>query len=155
MTVRSRLILAASLALILVAVVATVFIRRSGRLISSSSRAYEDVSRAFYHGYAALQVGLLDDAKTQFAKATEIAPREPASWANLGLTDLRLGELDPAAQAIDRAAQLARVEQRDRISPGTAGSRTWPSRRRNREIPARRGSRPSWIARALRAGAGN
>src|SRR5712671_6016886 len=107
MTVRSRLVLPASLTLILAAVVATVFIRRSGRPISPSSPAYEEVSRAFYHGYAALQVGLLDDAKTQFAKATEIVPSEPAAWANLGLTELRLGELDPAAQAIDKAVQLA------------------------------------------------
>src|SRR5262245_7954826 len=107
MTVRSRFVLAAILALILVAVAATVFVRRSGRFISTTSPTYEEVSRAFYHGYAALQVGLLDDARTQFARATEIVPREPASWANLGLTELRLGELDQAAQAIDRAAQLA------------------------------------------------
>src|SRR6267154_6864118 len=107
MTVRSRLVLPASLALILAAVVATVFIRRSGRPISPSSPAYEEVSRAFYHGYAALQVGLLDDAKAQFSRASEIVSREPASWANLGLTQLRLGEFDPASQSIDKAAALA------------------------------------------------
>ena len=65
------------------------------------------MSRAFYHGLAALQVGLLDDAKTEFTRATEIAQGEPASWANLGLTHLRLGELDLASQTIDRAAALA------------------------------------------------
>jgi len=88
------------------AAIGIVLTRRS-RSISVTSPAYEEVSRAFYHGYAALQVGLLDDAKTQFAKATEIVSSEPASWANLGLTELRLGELDQAAQAIDKAAQLA------------------------------------------------
>src|SRR5262249_9915623 len=108
MTARSRIALVASgAAVIMAALVATIFIRRLPRFISERSAAYEEVSRAFYHGYAALQVGLLDDAKAQFAKATDIVSREPASWANLGLTELRLGELDPAAQAIDRAAQLA------------------------------------------------
>src|SRR5206468_1785722 len=80
---------------------------RSPRFISTTSPVYQDVSRAFYHGYAALQVGLLDDAKAQFARATGIVPREPAAWANLGLTELRLGEIVPASQSIDRAAALA------------------------------------------------
>jgi tetratricopeptide (TPR) repeat protein len=94
-------------AMIVAAIVAMVVIRRSPRFLSERSATYEEVSRAFYHGYSALQVGLLDDAKAQFAKATDVVPGEPASWANLGLTELRLGELDPAAQAIDHAAQLA------------------------------------------------
>jgi len=101
-----RALLAFVAVAIVVAVIAGVLVRRS-RSISPDSRVYAEVSRAFYHGYAALQVGLLDDAKTQFGKATEVVPNEPAGWANLGLTELRLGELDPAAQAIDKAAQLA------------------------------------------------
>ncbi len=75
--------------------------------MSPASPAYEAVSRAFYHGLAALQVGLLDDARTQFASATTIVPREPASWGNLGLTNLRLGDLDAAGPALERAASLA------------------------------------------------
>src|SRR5215831_1162753 len=113
MTARSRLAFAAAVAAVIVsAIVATVFIRRPPRFVSERSATYEEVSRAFFHGYAALQVGLLDDARTQFAQATEIVSREPASWANLGLTELRLGELDSAAQAIDRAAQLAPLNSR-------------------------------------------
>ena len=81
--------------------------RRSPRYMSPASPAYEAVSRAFYHGLAALQVGLLDDARTQFASATTIVPREPASWGNLGLTNLRLGDLDAAGPALERAASLA------------------------------------------------
>jgi tetratricopeptide (TPR) repeat protein len=104
---RSRIALFVLAAAVIVAVVSGLVIRRQPRFMSTTSASYEEVSRAFYHGYAALQVGLLDDAKTQFAKATGIVPSEPASWANLGLTELRLGEIDPAAQAIDRAAQLA------------------------------------------------
>src|SRR5215471_2007701 len=108
MTARSRLAVAAVVAAVIAAaIVATVLVRRPPRFVSERSATYEEVSRAFFHGYAALQVGLLDDAKTQFAQATAIVAREPASWANLGLTELRLGELDRAAQAIDRAAQLA------------------------------------------------
>jgi tetratricopeptide (TPR) repeat protein len=103
---RRRTLLTIAVAVIVIVAAGIVYVRRS-RSISPTSPAYEDVSRAFYHGYAALQVGLLDDAKSQFAKATEIVPSEPASWANLGLTDLRLGELDQATPAIERAAQLA------------------------------------------------
>jgi tetratricopeptide (TPR) repeat protein len=108
MTARSRIALVVIVtAMVVIATVAIIVIRRSPRFVSERSATYEEVSRAFYHGYAALQVGLLDDARAQFAKATEIVSREPASWANLGLTEMRLGELERAAQAIDRAAQLA------------------------------------------------
>lgn len=65
------------------------------------------MTRAFYWGLSALEVGLLDDARQQFTKATTIVPEEPASWANLGLAQLRLGELEAAAAPIDRALALA------------------------------------------------
>jgi tetratricopeptide (TPR) repeat protein len=71
------------------------------------SGEYEQVTRAFYRGLAALEVGLLDDARDQFARATELVPEEPASWANLGLARLRLGDAEGAAPAIERALQLA------------------------------------------------
>jgi len=128
MTARGRIALLAIVATVIVfAVVATVFIRRSPRFLSENSQRYEEVSRAFYHGFAALQVGLLDDAKTQFAKATDVVPNEPAAWANLGLTELRLGDLDPAAQAIDKAAQLAPSTS---PSPAAAAAGRWETKRR-------------------------
>jgi hypothetical protein len=65
------------------------------------------MTRAFYWGLSALEVGLLDDARQQFTKATTIVPEEPAAWANLGLAQLRLGELEAAAAPIDRALALA------------------------------------------------
>ena len=65
------------------------------------------MTRAFYWGLSALEVGLLDDARQQFTKATTIVPEEPAAWANLGLTQLRLGELEAAAAPIERALMLA------------------------------------------------
>ena len=75
--------------------------------VQPGSETYEQTTRAFYHGLAALEVGLLDDARQQFTSATTLVPREPASWANLGLTQLRLGELDAAAEPIERALSLA------------------------------------------------
>jgi tetratricopeptide (TPR) repeat protein len=69
--------------------------------------AYEQASRAFYRGLAAMEVGLLDNARTEFTTATRLAPDEPAAWADLGLVQLRLGELDAAAAPIDRAMSIA------------------------------------------------
>jgi tetratricopeptide (TPR) repeat protein len=81
--------------------------RRSTALPEPGSQTYEQVTRAFYHGVAALQVGLLDDSRDQFITATEIVPEEPASWANLALAHMRLGALDAAAAPIERALELA------------------------------------------------
>ncbi len=68
---------------------------------------YEDLVRTFYRGLASLEVGLLDDAKRDFAHATDVVAVEPAAWANLALAHLRLGEFEPAAAAVQRAATLA------------------------------------------------
>jgi len=76
------------------------------RVPDVNSPAYEDTTRNFYRGLAELQVGLLDDAKREFGKTTELAPDEPAGWANLGLTYLRLGEFDAAKPPIDKAVSL-------------------------------------------------
>jgi hypothetical protein len=101
------------LAVVLVVGVAVVAIAgyrlrlRRDRVPSPDSPGYEETTRQFNHGLVALQVGLLDDAKAAFAAAAVIAPGEPAAWANLGLTELRLGEFAAAAPAIDRAARLA------------------------------------------------
>jgi Tfp pilus assembly protein PilF len=73
----------------------------------SGSERYEQVTQAFYVGLASLEVGLLDDARRQFTRVTELVPSEPAAWANLGLTQLRLGELDNAIDPVNRAVQLA------------------------------------------------
>src|SRR5499427_719359 len=76
------------------------------RVPEPGSPAYEDTVRSFYRALAELQVGLLDDAKRGFGKATELAPGEPAAWANLGLAHLRLGEFDAARPPIDKAVEL-------------------------------------------------
>jgi tetratricopeptide (TPR) repeat protein len=89
------------------AAIATALYLRGPSLPAPGSETYEETSRAFYHGLAALEVGLLDDARQQFTRATELVPEEPAAWANLGLSQLRLGELDAAAVPVERALELA------------------------------------------------
>src|SRR5687768_7252619 len=98
------------LALALVVAVATAgwyWLMRPGAGPRPGSPEYETATRAFYHGLAALEVGLLDDARDQFASATQAAPDEAATWANLALTELRRGEVEPAAAAVERALALA------------------------------------------------
>jgi tetratricopeptide (TPR) repeat protein len=103
----SRTFLLVVIVLFAVLVVAVVLMRRGPALPAPGSQAYEDVSRAFYWGLSALEVGLLDDARQQFSKATVLVPEEPSSWADLGLTQLRLGELEAAAAPVERALALA------------------------------------------------
>ena len=118
----------------MLAIVALIVVQRRS-LPEPGTETYEQTTRAFYHGLAALEVGLLDDARQQFTSATTLVPREPASWANLGLTQMRLGELDAAAEPIQRALSLApdnsdlvllaaRMETaRGRLDEGIAGLR--------------------------------
>ena len=81
--------------------------RSRSRLPAPGSPVYEETTRDFYRGLAELQVGLLDDAKREFTRTTELVSNEPAGWANLGLAHLRLGEFDAAAAPIERAVSLA------------------------------------------------
>jgi hypothetical protein len=104
-TKSSRLALVAVLAV--AAIVVGVIIVRSRALPAPGSDTYETAVRAFYKGLAALEVGLLDDAKREFTTVTTTVPKEPAAWANLGLAHLRLGELDAAEEPITRAMTLA------------------------------------------------
>jgi len=98
---------AAALLLVCVAIGAYLYVRRRNRLPAANSQAYEQVVRRFYRGLASLEVGLLDDAKKEFAEATAVVPDEPAAWANLGLARLRLGDFDGSAEALRRASALA------------------------------------------------
>jgi tetratricopeptide (TPR) repeat protein len=81
--------------------------RRSAGLPRQGSPAYEATTRAFYSGLAALEVGLLDNAVTDFTAATTTAPREPAAWANLGVARLRLSDLEAADAPVQEALRLA------------------------------------------------
>ena len=85
----------------------TIYLLRRPHLPDQGTPQYEQATRAFYRGLAALDVGLLDNARQDFTGATETIPEEPASWANLGLSLIRLGELDAATGPIARAQALA------------------------------------------------
>lgn len=98
-----------TLALVLAALAAISACQRSGSdgLPAAESEAYEQTVRRFYRGLGQLEVGLLDAAVDELRQATELAPGEPAAWANLGLAHGRLGAYDEALAATTRACGLA------------------------------------------------
>ena len=80
--------------------------RHSG-LPSERSPQYREVVTAFSVGLAALQSG--DDIRAQekLRLATQLAPGEPASWADLGLLSARQQNFDAAFDNVERARSLA------------------------------------------------
>jgi len=76
-------------------------------LPARNSKEYNQVVRAFYVGLAALQVGDDVRADSKLAELTQLAPTEPAGWANWGLLALRQRNFDPAAERLERARSLA------------------------------------------------
>src|SRR3982751_3864958 len=77
------------------------------KLPEKNSKEYNDAVRAFFVGLAALQVGDDVRAESELTRATQLAPDEPASWANLGLLSLRQRNLDAAAERLTQAQTLA------------------------------------------------
>jgi Tfp pilus assembly protein PilF len=71
------------------------------------TKAYLDEVTAFYVGLAALQVGDDVRADATLERATQLAPGEPAGWANWGLLALRQGNFDASAQRLGQAQKLA------------------------------------------------
>ncbi|MGH9838775.1 MAG: FG-GAP-like repeat-containing protein [Blastocatellia bacterium] len=71
------------------------------------SKEYRDLVSAFYVGLAGLQTGEDVRAKEKLTLATQIAPGEPASWANLGLLAVRQQEFDVAYENTEKARTLA------------------------------------------------
>jgi tetratricopeptide (TPR) repeat protein len=61
---------------------------------------------AHYQGLIFLQRGQLPEAEAQFSRVTTLAPRDPAGFANLGLTYLRAGRFDDAEAALRRARRI-------------------------------------------------
>lgn len=83
------------------------------RLPLPSSKGYEQMVSAFYVGLAALQVGNDVLADSSLQAATQIAPGEPAAWADWGILALRQRNFEPAADRFNRALRL--VPQNARI----------------------------------------
>jgi Tfp pilus assembly protein PilF len=79
----------------------------SSGLPKPGTQAYLDEVTTFYVGLAALQVGDDVRADSTLERATQLAPGEPAGWANWGVLALRQGNFDPAAQRLGRAQKLA------------------------------------------------
>jgi Tfp pilus assembly protein PilF len=78
-----------------------------GKLPDKSSKEYAETVSAFYTGLAALQVGDDVTAESKLAQVTQLAPGEPAGWANWGVLAFRQRNFDAAAQRYDRARDLA------------------------------------------------
>jgi predicted Zn-dependent protease len=80
-----------------------------------TSSQYADLVRAFYVGVAGLQTGADDPARQNLTRATQIAPGEPAGWADLGILALRQQDFDAAFKNADQARSLlpdnSRIEQ--------------------------------------------
>jgi cytochrome c-type biogenesis protein CcmH/NrfG len=71
------------------------------------SAQYTQFVQAFYVGLAAMEVGNDVRAESALAQATQLAPGEPAGWADWGILALRQRNFDPAKQRLDRAHSLA------------------------------------------------
>src|SRR5438045_7834424 len=81
--------------------------RPNATLPTRSSPQYNELVRTFYIGLAALQVGHDVQADAKLAQFTQLAPAEPAGWANWGLLALRQKNFDTAAERLERARSLA------------------------------------------------
>src|ERR1700722_16765502 len=76
-------------------------------LPSPSSADYHEFISSFYVGLAALQVGDDVRADISLSRATQLAPGEPAAWADWGILALRQRNFDLAAERFERARRLA------------------------------------------------
>jgi tetratricopeptide (TPR) repeat protein len=81
--------------------------RPGATLPSRSSPQYNELVRTFYIGLAAIEVGHDVEADSKLAQFTQLAPAEPAGWANWGLLALRQKNFDVAAERLERARLLA------------------------------------------------
>src|SRR3954453_17548092 len=81
--------------------------RPTSTLPGRTSPEYNEIVRTFYIGLAALQVGHDVQADAKLAQFTQLAPAEPAGWANWGVLALRQRNFDTAAQRFERARSLA------------------------------------------------
>ena len=105
---RIRFFLYGGLGLAVFAIVGTLWLTRSPEgLPSPNSDEYRETVRAFYRGLASVEVGLLDDARSQFAQAAILAPAEPAIAANLAVAHVGFGDDEAAAAQLDIAQALA------------------------------------------------
>src|SRR5215475_2162669 len=80
--------------------------RPATNLPTRSSPQYNELVRTFYIGLAALEVGHDVQADAKLAQFTQLAPAEPAGWANWGVLALRQRNYDKAAERFQKARDL-------------------------------------------------
>ncbi len=96
--------------------------RTSGLPLPGSDQ-YRSLCTAFYLGLTALQSGEDVNARQGLTRATEIAPGEPAGWADLGLLQFRQQDYDGAYGSIGKAQALAPDNSRIEALLGVIESR--------------------------------
>ena len=70
------------------------------------SEIYDNTVSAFYAGVSAMEVGEDLRANAKLTLVTELAPMEPAAWANLALMAMRRNEPEVAQEHLNRALNL-------------------------------------------------
>src|SRR3569833_289090 len=75
-------------------------------LPEAASPEYANFVRAFYVGLAGLQTGADAPARQNLTQATQLAPGEPASFANLAVLALRQQDFETAFKNADQAGRL-------------------------------------------------
>jgi Tfp pilus assembly protein PilF len=105
---RRRRLWAAALVLLLTLAAGAGFVLwRSTRLPEPGSERYERYVRLFQVGEAAADTDQPDLANARLSEAIKLVPQEPAAYADRGLLELRLNQLDTADRDLAEAARLA------------------------------------------------
>ena len=73
----------------------------------STKDNYRDMVTAFYTGVVAMEAGDDSHSLSSLTEATQLAPEEPAAWADLGLFYLRHSNYEEANKALQKARGLA------------------------------------------------
>src|ERR1044072_3249228 len=81
--------------------------RPSATLPDRSSPQYNELVRTFYIALAAIEVGHDVEADSKLAQFTQLAPAEPAGWANWGLLALRQKNFETHAERLHKARNYA------------------------------------------------
>ncbi len=84
-----------------------VLVRRSARLPDPGTERYERYVRLFQVGEAAADTDQPELARTRLTEAIALVPQEPAAYADRGLLELRLNQLDAAGRDLAEAHRLA------------------------------------------------
>ncbi len=66
----------------------------------------DEARSAASKGLTDFRIDKFEDAKSEFQKMTELAPKHPMGWANLGSAEFRLGEVAQAEEHLKKAVRL-------------------------------------------------